>query len=147
MDPEVKRNLQGARRLTSGSLLVEVSWEAVGGLALRVGEDRGYDVQGEFGPMEIPDFFAVIDAKDWENLGINGCDAVTWLVAQDRHNAVYLELLVRLFARRLKYGRILSTQAFATSDQVGPRMLLEHGLLDCGALSSLVVWRKWMIGR
>lgn len=145
MDPEVNRNLQSARKLTSGSLLVEVSWEAIGGLALRAGQDRGYDVRSEFGPIEVPDFFTVIDAKDWECLGVNARDAVAWLVAKDRHNAVYLELLVRLFARRLKYRRILNTQAFATSDQVGPRTLLEHGLLDEGALSSLVVWRKWMM--
>lgn len=145
MDPEIKRNLQDARKLTSGSLLVEVPWEAIGGLALRVGLDRGYDVEGNFGIVEIPDFFAVIDVADWESLGANAKDAVTWLVAKDRHNAVYLELLLRLFTRRLKYRRILNTQAFATSDQVGPRMLLEHGLLDEGALSSLVVWRKWMM--
>lgn len=145
MDAETKRNLQDARKLTSGSLPVEVPWEAIGGLALRVGLDRGYDVIGNFGPVSVPDFFAVVDADAWEGTGVSPPDAVMWLTAQDRHNAVYLELLVRLFARRLKYRRILNTQAFATSDQVGPRMLLEHGLLDEGALSSLVVWRKWMM--
>ncbi len=145
MDPETKRNLQKARRLTTGALRIEVGWPAIGGLALRVALDRGYDVTARYGDVAVPDFFDVIDAAEWAVAGINPDDAVAWIEDADRHNAVYLELLVRLFARRLKYRRILSTQAFATSDQVGPRTLLEHGLLDPGALSSLVVWRKWMM--
>lgn len=145
MDSEIQRSLQAARRLTSGLLFVEVSWAAIGGLALRVAQDRAYDFESKFRPLVVPDFFAVVDPTAWEQLGVNPREAVTWLVEKDRQNAVYLELLVRLFARRLKYRRILNTQAFPTSDQVGPRMLLEHGLLDEGALSSLVVWRKWMM--
>jgi hypothetical protein len=145
MDVETQLALQKARRLVSGALHIDVSWMAIGGLALRVAEDRGYDVAREFGPVEIPEFFAVIDATEWERVGADPQHAVAWLEEQDRHNVVYLDLLVRLLARRLKYRRILSTQAFATSDQIGPRTLLEHGLLDDGALSSLVVWRKWMM--
>lgn len=145
MDAETQVALQKARRLTSGALHIDVSWEAIGGLALRVALDRGYDVLAEFGPVTVPEFFAVVDQAEWEAIGVDPQRAVAWLEAQDRHNAVFLELLVRLFARRLKYRRILSTQAFATSDQVGPRTLLEQGLLDEGALSSLVVWRKWMM--
>jgi len=145
MDAETQVALQKARRLTSGVLHVNVSWAAIGGLALRVATDRDYDVASEFGSVEVPDFFAVVEEAQWEASKVDPQRAVAWLEAQDRHNAVYLELLVRLFARRLKYRLILSKQAFATSDQVGPRTLLEHGLLDHGALSSLVVWRKWMM--
>lgn len=145
MDPEVRRKLQEARRLTSGLLFVEISWEAIGGLALRVALDRAYDIEKKFGRKDIPEFFDVVDPSDWERLDTDPREAVDWLLQKDQQNAVYLELLVRLFARRLKYRRILNTQAFPTSDQVGPRMLLEHGLLDEGALSSLVVWRKWMM--
>ncbi len=145
MDPETKRNLQNARRMLTGSLKIEVSWQVIAGLALRVATDRGYDVAGRYGAVEVPDFFNVIDPGEWEATGVDVEDAVEWIEGIDRHNTVYLELLVRLFARRLKYRRILSTQAFATSDQVGPRTLLEHGLLSEGALSSLVVWRKWMM--
>jgi hypothetical protein len=145
MDPETRRNLQKARRLTAGEQRVEVSWNAIGGLALRVAVDRGYDVEGRFGSLNVPEFFEVIDQERWHVPGIDVEAVVAWLEEQDRHNAVYLELLLRLFARRLKYRRILSTQAFATSDQVGPRALLEHGLLDTEALRSLVVWRKWMM--
>ncbi|HEX3803410.1 MAG TPA: hypothetical protein VHV75_11275 [Solirubrobacteraceae bacterium] len=145
MDSETQVALQKARRLTSGSLQVDVSWEAIAGLALRVAVDRGYDVSAEFGAISVPDFFSVSDAAAWEAGAVDPQRAVAWLEAQDRHNVVYLELLVRLFTRRLKYRRILSTQAFATSDQIGPRTLLEHGLLDEHALSSLVVWRKWMM--
>jgi hypothetical protein len=145
MDLETQVALQKARRLTSGSLHVDVSWEAIGGLALRVADDRDYDLSGEFGAVVVPDFFSVTESAAWEAIGAEPQRAVSWIEAQDRQNAAYLELLVRLFARRLKYRRILSTQAFATSDQIGPRTLLEHGLLDETALSSLVVWRKWMM--
>lgn len=146
MDPETRRNLQKARQMKTGNLKIDVGWAAIGGLAARVAVDRGYDVDGQFGRVvHVPDFFAVIDQDDWSAVNVDPEDAVAWIESIDRHNVVYLELLVRLFARRLKYRRILSTQAFATSDQVGPRTLLEHGLLEEGALSSLVVWRKWMM--
>jgi hypothetical protein len=145
MDSETRRNLQKARRMTTGNLKIDVGWAAIGGLALRVALDRDYDVRGRYGPVVVPEFFSVIDQGQWAGADVDPEDAVAWIEGVDRHNAVYLELLVRLFARRLKYRRILATQAFATSDQVGPRTLLEHGLLDDAALSSLVVWRKWMM--
>lgn len=145
MDPETRRNLQKARRMTTGSLKIDVGWPAIGGLALRVAADRGYDINEHFAGLMVPDFFAVIEQEEWAAVGADPGAVVAWIEDLDRHNAVYLELLVRLFARRLKYRRILATQAFATSDQVGPRTLLEHGLLDEAALSSLVIWRKWMM--
>jgi len=145
VDAETRRNLQTARRLISGLLRVEVTWEAIAGLGLRVGLDRGHDVLGRFGSLTVPEFFEVIDNSEWELAGADVHDVVEWLQDQDHHNTVYLELLVRLFARRLKYRAILRTQAFATSDQIGPRTLLEHGLVEAGALSSLVVWRKWLM--
>jgi hypothetical protein len=146
MDSETKRKLQQARQMKTGNLKIDVGWPAIAGLALRVAVDRGYDVEERFGKsIAVPDFFAVIDQEEWASVDVSPAEAVAWIEGLDRHNAVYLELLVRLFTRRLKYRRILSTQAFATSDQVGPRTLLEHGLLDEGALSSLVVWRKWMM--
>lgn len=144
MDAETRRNLQAARRLTSGLLPVEVTWEAIAGLGLRVGLDRDYDVAGRFGETSVPDFFAIVDGAGWE-VDLDVGEIVAWLVSEDEHNAVYLELLVRLLARRMKYQAILRSQAFASSDQVGPRTLLEHGLLDPSALSSLVVWRKWLM--
>jgi hypothetical protein len=145
MNPETRLALQRARRLTSGRLQIDVPWTAIGGLALRVAVDRGHDVAGEFGSVTVPEFFDVRETSEWEALGVDPAPAVAWLEAQDANNAVYLELLLRLFVRRVKYRRILSTQAFATSDQVGPRTLLEHGFLSEPALGVLVVWRKWMM--
>jgi hypothetical protein len=146
MDPETKLRLQKARRMTTGNLKIDVGWPAIGGLALRVAVDRDMDTTQMGVDLDaVPDFFSVIDQEAWALVGADPQRAVAWIEAADRHNAVYLELLVRLFARRLKYRRILSTQAFATSDQIGPRILLEHGLLDEGALASLIVWRKWMM--
>lgn len=144
MDPETRRNIQAARRLTSGLLPVEVSWQAVAGLGLRVAVDRGYEIDERFSVTTVPDFFALSTSEAFE-VDLDPAEVVAWLEEKDRHNAVYLELLVRLLARRLKYRAILRTQAFAVSEQVGPRTLLEHGFLDSGALAAIVVWRKWLM--
>jgi len=57
---------------------------------------------------------------------------------------LFFENLAALHERRLKYQRILSQQPKPTMDQVGPRSLLEFGVVDDGLLSSSVIWRKWI---
>lgn len=57
---------------------------------------------------------------------------------------MYFSCLAALHKGRLKYERILSTQALPTIDQVGPRGLLLYGLMQTSALASLLLWRKWI---
>lgn len=54
----------------------------------------------------------------------------------------YLTNLAMLYRRRAKYYRILSRQPFPTSDQIGPRCLLEYGRCESRLLFSWMSWRK-----
>ena len=56
----------------------------------------------------------------------------------------YFYCLATLHKARLKYERILASQAMPTIDQVGPRGLLQYGTLGTEALVALLFWRKWM---
>ncbi len=56
----------------------------------------------------------------------------------------YFACLAALHKGRLKYQRILASQPVPTIDQVGPRALLQYGMLPPASLSSLLLWRKWM---
>jgi hypothetical protein len=56
----------------------------------------------------------------------------------------YFACLAELHKRRLKFRRILSTQPLPTKDQVGPRGLLEYGVIPTRELVALLSWRKWL---
>ena len=56
----------------------------------------------------------------------------------------YFYCLAILHKARLKYERILQSQALPTIDQVGPRGLLQYGRLTTKSLAALLFWRKWM---
>jgi hypothetical protein len=56
----------------------------------------------------------------------------------------YVACLATIHKFRLKYRQVLSTQPFATMDQVGPRALLQYGQLENRSLAALLVWRKWL---
>jgi hypothetical protein len=57
---------------------------------------------------------------------------------------IYFYCLATLHKARLKYERILESQAIPTIDQVGPRGLLQYGVLSPKSLAALLFWRKWM---
>lgn len=56
----------------------------------------------------------------------------------------YVSCLATILKLRLKYRQVLSTQPFATMDQVGPRSLLQYNQMEDRSLAALLVWRKWM---
>lgn len=56
----------------------------------------------------------------------------------------YVACLATIHKFRLKYRQVLSSQAFATMDQVGPRALLQFNQLENRSLAALLVWRKWL---
>ena len=57
---------------------------------------------------------------------------------------MYFSNLCSLHKRRLKFQKILSTQAKPTMDQVGTRGLLEYGSYADHFLFNWLVWRKWV---
>lgn len=56
----------------------------------------------------------------------------------------YFSCLAALHKGRLKYEKILSSQAVPTMDQVGPRGLLLYGMVPTPTLAALLLWRKWI---
>jgi len=82
----------------------------------------------------------------WERK-ITPDDVLELLDAGKQHQedfVLYIENLCALHRRRVKYGRILSTQAIPTMDQIGPRTILEYGLCEPTLLAHWVIWRKWI---
>ncbi|MEA2903180.1 MAG: (cytosine-5)-methyltransferase 1 [Alphaproteobacteria bacterium] len=57
---------------------------------------------------------------------------------------VIFECLSELHKRRRKYNWILSAQPTPTMDQVARRGLLEYGVVGLPALTSWLMWRKWI---
>ncbi|KKZ11424.1 MAG: hypothetical protein TQ37_07195 [Candidatus Synechococcus spongiarum 15L] len=66
------------------------------------------------------------------------------LVCLDPNADVYFESLAALHKARLKYERILETQAVPSLDQVGPRGLLQYGGMNPRMLAGFLLWRKWI---
>ena len=66
------------------------------------------------------------------------------LVGLDADSDVYFACLAALHKARLKYERILETQAVPTIDQVGPRGLLQYGGMSPKTLAGFLLWRKWI---
>lgn len=56
----------------------------------------------------------------------------------------YVSCLATIQKFRLKFRQVLSTQPFATMDQIGPRALLQFQQLENRSLAALLVWRKWL---
>lgn len=63
---------------------------------------------------------------------------------KDHDFGSYIENLSTLHRRRVKYRRILSSQAIPNMDQIGPRSLLEYGECNTALLANWMVWRKWI---
>jgi DNA (cytosine-5)-methyltransferase 1 len=57
---------------------------------------------------------------------------------------VIFSCICELHKRRRKYDWILSAQPTPTMDQVARRGLLEYGVVPLPALTSWLVWRKWI---
>src|SRR5439155_7392243 len=55
----------------------------------------------------------------------------------------YFGKLCELHKRRVKFKRILETQAFPQVEPIVPRCLLEYGLMPSETLATWLVWRKW----
>ena len=66
------------------------------------------------------------------------------LIRKEPDVRLYFSNLCEIHKRRIKYQRILSTQPKATMDQIGPRSLLEYGIVPTNLLGTWLMWRKWV---
>ncbi len=97
----------------------------------------------EVSPL-LPPFFG---SHKLDELRIDGLDFLSLLerlftLLPDTDT--YFYCLATLHKARLKYERILQSQAIPNIDQVGPRALLQYGTLSAKSLVALLFWRKWI---
>ncbi len=88
-------------------------------------------------------WFEDLDTQD-DISGERVLDALQRGISKDEDFGLFIHNLASLHKRRLKYRRILSGQPRPTMDQVGPRSLLEYGVVEARLLSSWMIWRKWI---
>lgn len=92
-------------------------------------------------------FYTITPEKVTELPDVTVEDAINYLQlsgATNTENIIYLYLknLSELWRRRFKFYNILKTQSFPSTDQIGPRCLLEYGNCEDALLFSWMSWRK-----
>ena len=135
--------LERARALGGGSQGIALTDEQCVGLIAVVVRDLGLSESFPDLPLETQPFFDMTP----ESLQVSSFDLFELfeqLLDLSRDADTYFQCLATLHKSRLKYQRILSTQPIPTIDQVGPRGLLQYGILPSPELSALLYWRKWM---
>lgn len=138
-----KAILERARALGGGEQGIALTDEqCVGLLSIVI---RDLDLEDSFPclPRQTESFFD-IQPESLQVSSFDLFDLFDTLVNQDKDGDTYFACLAALHKSRLKYQRILSTQPLPTLDQVGPRSLLQYGMLPSQELAALLYWRKWM---
>lgn len=93
---------------------------------------------------DIPSFFGSQSPISLRLDGVAFLPLFERLLAMRADVDTYFYCLAIVHKARLKYERILQTQATPTIDQVGPRGLLQYGTLSPKALAGFLFWRKWL---
>src|SRR5215211_1087448 len=95
-------------------------------------------------PASIPPFFGSQKLNELQIDELDFLPRLERLFSIYKDADIYFYCLATLHKARLKYERILQSQAIPTIDQVGPRGLLQYGTLSPKSLAALLFWRKWM---
>jgi hypothetical protein len=85
-------------------------------------------------PLTVKPFFGSKNLRDLQLPGVSFDIFFERLIAIRKDADTYFFCLATLHKARLKYERILQSQAIPTVDQVGPRGLLQYGTLSPAAL-------------
>ena len=133
-----------AKSLGSGGQAIALSDEACAYLVAVIVRDLC--LQGHFPeiPEALYEVFSPGPLSRLELAGIPFLEMFERLVGLDANSDVYFKCLAALHKARLKYERILETQAVPTIDQVGPRGLLQYGGMNPKVLTGFLLWRKWV---
>lgn len=134
-----------ARALGAGVQGVALNDDACRALVGVAARDLGLLTHFPEIPSDLPEFF---DAEPHGQLRVPSTvaaiDLFERLVVRIENADAYFAALAALHKARLKFRLILETQPLPTTDQVGPRGLLEFGTLPPEALIGLLFWRKWI---
>ena len=92
----------------------------------------------------VPDLFDNAFTSEFRLPGGDARELFAHALSLNPEMETYVACLSTLHKTRLKYRQVLSSQPFATMDQVGPRALLQYQQLSNRSLAALLVWRKWL---
>jgi len=100
-------------------------------------------------PVDSPAFYAATIPpelpEEWSSLTVDALlKEFAHLCAEKADARLYFTNLCSILKRRVKFQRILSVQAKPTMDQIGPRSLLEYGVMPTALLGNWMLWRKWI---
>jgi len=83
--------------------------------------------------------------EEWSSLTVDALlQEFAHLCAEKADARLYFTNLCSILKRRVKFQRILTTQAKPVIDQIGPRSLLEYGIMPTDLLGNWMLWRKWI---
>lgn len=138
-----KSILERARALGGGKQGIALTDDQCAGLIAIVVRDL--DLADSFPdlPLQTESFYDIPAAS----LAVSSHDLLEifeLLLSLNRDADTYFQCLATLHKSRLKYERIISTQPVPTLDQIGPRALLQYGMMPSPELAAVMYWRKWM---
>ena len=139
-----KSLIEKARSVGNSDMAVPIDDAAMSYLLARVVDDLGIQSQYPDVPATIPPFFETTPVSSLRLEGFDADELAGRLFTSKPDSDTYFSCLAALLKARLKFERILERQPFPTMDQVGPRGLLQYGILSPTALAALLFWRKWV---
>ncbi len=148
---ELKSHFANTRVLGQGSGRVSLTETELAWLLRLTATDIGIPLTNSIlaSPRDVPSFYqpAVPTSlpAEWSSLDTAALlEELAHLCAEKADARLYFTNLCSILKRRIKFQRILSSQAKPTMDQIGPRSLLEYGVVPTDLLGNWMVWRKWV---
>ncbi len=149
LDKQTRQLINAARLLGSGPLPIFLEDATLIRLCAVVAADLNQPalVAPIIGPDELAAGYYHIPLDWFEQPPVTAVTlAEIFLVLQEQIEdfATYFRGLCELHKRRVKFQRILEQQPIPRLQTVLPRSLLEFGLRPADALTSWLIWRKWL---
>lgn len=149
---ELKSHFAKIRVLGQGGDRVSLSTTEIAWLLCLTAHDLGLPLTNasmKTPKKDIPTFYTAgippALPKTWEALTTDALlEELDQLIRREPDIRLYFSNLCEILKRRIKYQRILSAQPKPTMDQIGPRSLLEYGVVPTNLLGTWLIWRKWV---
>ena len=135
---------QKIRSSSASKQAVHLTDDAIRTLVYIAARDMGLLDHFLMAPKNFPELFDADFTSDYAAQGPDPKGLFAALCRLRGDADTYVSCLAALHKARLKYRRVLASQPFARMDQVGPRGLLQYGIVEVPALAALLVWRKWI---
>ena len=140
-----KSNLQKLRKKSNSPQDRRFTESHVRYLIAVTARDLGIDLKTLSDVGEVPEIYDLKVGDDFEFA--TSCalaDAYEEIINANRDAESYLACLGKILRSRLKMERVMEAQPLATMNQVGPRAILQYGVMGNKNLASYLVWRKYM---